>query len=447
MLPDPFSIHSLRALYLAGKIQPADVIREIRQRIERDSQNPIWITVLDDKTLASYVDKLNPADKLRTPLWGIPFAIKDNIDLANVATTAACPAFSYTPTQHAVVVQKLIAAGAIPIGKTNMDQFATGLVGVRSPYGEVRNAYVPDYISGGSSSGSAVALACGHVAFALGTDTAGSGRVPAALNNLVGLKPTRGLISTRGVVPACRTLDCVSLFAHNVEDAELLLNITQGFDAQDSYSRAIGLSHSRIKPLKIGVPKKSQLEFYSNREAEKHFAHSVKQVLRHGADIVEVDFSAFLEAAQLLYRGPWVAERWLTAKDVLEKNPASVLPVIQNILASGSKFSAAESYPFIYRIAELRRAIEPLLESVDAFITPTIPCPYTRAALREEAIQLNSQLGYYTNFMNLLDLAALALPQDFYENGLPNGITLFHDAGSDKQLINIARRLFPDERH
>jgi allophanate hydrolase len=447
MLPDLLSIQSLRELYLADKLQPADLVEEIHQRIARDKGNPIWITVLDKKIQASYIDNLKHKNKNRLPLWGIPFAIKDNIDLAQVMTTAACPAFAYTATHSATVVQTLITAGALPIGKTNMDQFATGLVGVRSPYGEVHNAYVPEFISGGSSSGSAVAVARGHVAFALGTDTAGSGRVPASLNNLVGLKPTRGLLSTKGVVPACRTLDCVSLFAHNLADAGLLLDITQGFDAEDSYSRVITIHNSINNRLKIAIPKPAQLEFYSDAESGALFAQSIAQAKQQGAEIVEIDFSAFLEAAQLLYRGPWVAERWLTAKEVLSKTPEEVLPVIRSILASGNNMSIAESYRFFYRIAELRRAIEPLLVSVDAFITPTIARPYKRAALRDEPIQLNTQLGYYTNFMNLLDLAALAVPDTFYRNGLPNGVTLFHDAGSDRQLLHIAARLFPHAKH
>ena len=444
ILPEIFSIQSLRALYLSEKISPHEVIVEIHHRIKRDSCNPVWITVLDEKTLVSYLDNLKNLDKNNYPLWGIPFAIKDNINLAHIPTTAACPAFSYTPTHSATVVQQLTDAGAIPLGKTNMDQFATGLVGTRSPYGEVHNAFVAEYISGGSSSGSAVAVAHGHAAFALGTDTAGSGRVPASLNNLVGVKPSRGLLSTRGVVPACRTLDCVSLFAHTLDDAKLLLKITQGFDASDCYSQAMTLNTRTVEKPMIGIPAKHQLEFFGSTEAESLFNKSILMAQQHGATIIEIDFDAFNETAKMLYQGAWVAERWLTAKDVLEKNPEAVLPVIKDILLSGPSISAAETFQSFYRLADLRRRAEPILKSVDAILTPTIGKAWLRDEVNKDPITLNSKLGYYTNFMNLLDLAALAVPQDFFSNGLPNGITLFSDKGSDFQLLNLASRLFPD---
>jgi len=443
-LPETFSINELRALYFSGKISPVEVIAEIRQRIDRDRENPVWITVLDEQTLLPYLNNLESLDKNKFPLWGIPFAIKDNIDLENIPTTAACPAFAYTPTRNATVVQKLLDAAAIPIGKTNMDQFATGLVGTRSPYGEVQNAFVADYISGGSSSGSAVAVARGHVAFALGTDTAGSGRVPASLNNLIGLKPSRGLLSTSGVVPACKTLDCVSLFAHTLGDAELLLNITQGVDANDCYSRALELNTHTLNKLTVGIPKKQQLEFFGDFEAEKLFHQSIEAIQKQNTSIIEIDLAPFIEAAQMLYGGPWVAERWLTAKDVLETNSDAILPVIKNILLSANSLSAAESFHNFYRIAELRKIIEPTLALVDVILTPTIARPWLRDEVRKNPLELNSKLGYYTNFMNLFDLAALAVPQGFFSNGLPNGVTLFADHSSDLQLLKIAAHLFPD---
>jgi allophanate hydrolase len=338
-------------------------------------------------------------------------------------------------------VQQLIDAGAIPLGKTNLDQFATGLVGTRSPYGEVQNAFLPEFISGGSSSGSAVAVARGHVAFALGTDTAGSGRVPASLNKLVGVKPSKGLLSTRGVVPACRSLDCVSLFAHDLADAKNLLTVTQGFDSADAYSRPFSLTDKVPDSAVIGVPRSGQLAFFGNDEAQQLFA---KTVSRLPCAVIEIDFAPFIEAARLLYQGPWVAERWLVTRELLENNPDALLPVTRSILSSAKNFNAADAFAAQYRLAELRRQIEPTLASVTAILTPTIGSPCTRAQIAEEPLLRNTELGTYTNFMNLLDLAALAVPTFTFSNGLPNGVTLFADHGSDRQLLALATTLFPE---
>lgn len=444
MLPERFSIAQLRALYSSGATTPHAVIADIRQRIVADSDNPIWLHVLDDTELAPYLAQLEQRAPESHPLWGIPFAIKDNIDLAGIPTTAACPAFAYTPTQHATVVQQLLAAGAIPVGKTNLDQFATGLVGTRSPYGAVKNAYVPEFISGGSSSGSAVAVARGHVAFALGTDTAGSGRVPASLNQLVGVKPSKGLLSTTGVVPACRSLDCVSLFAHDLTDAQLLLQLTQGFDASDVYSRRLPLHSTAVTDPVIAVPRQDQLEFFGNAEARQLFSKTLARLHSLPITLIDIDFTPFMEAARLLYQGPWVTERWLVAQALLENQPDALLPVTRSIIAAGKHFSAAETFSAHYRLAALRRAVEPILASVDAVLTPTIGSPYTLAQVQSQPLLHNSELGTYTNFMNLLDLAALAVPTDRFSNGLPNGITLFADAGSDNTLLALAAQCFPE---
>jgi allophanate hydrolase len=442
MLPERFSIDSLRTLYQQKTISPLDVIAEIHQRIANDSENPVWIHVLSATEIEPYLVHLSTLDMDTHPLWGIPFAIKDNIDLANIPTTAACPAFTYTPTRHATVLEKLIHAGAIPIGKTNLDQLATGLVGTRSPYGEVKNAYVPAFISGGSSSGSAVAVARGHAAFSLGTDTAGSGRVPASLNNLVGVKPSKGLLSTSGVVPACRSLDCVSLFAHNLVDAKNLLELTQGFDCTDAYSRHFSLTNTVPDSPVIGVPRSDQLAFFGNDEAQQLFA---KTVSRLPFAVIEIDFAPFMDAARLLYQGPWVGERWLVAREMLENHPDALLPVTRSIIAGAKNFSAADGFAAQYRLAGLRRLIEPTLASVTAIITPTIGSPFTRAEIAAEPVLRNTELGYYTNFMNLLDLAALAVPASSFANGLPNGITLFADHGADEVLLALAEQLFNGE--
>jgi allophanate hydrolase len=454
MIGERFSIHQLRKLYLDAVETPQSILQQIQQRIARDSANPVWIYVLSAAEIAAYVERLSSMDISTHPLWGIPFAIKDNIDLANAPTTAACTAFTYTPKKNATVVEKLINAGAIPVGKTNLDQFATGLVGTRSPYGEVKNSYVPEYISGGSSSGSAVAMARGHVAFALGTDTAGSGRVPASLNDLVGVKPSKGLLSTTGVVPACRSLDCVSLFAHDLADAKQLLQLTQGFDEQDVYSRQLSLEKlfSTNTPV-IGVPRSDQLEFFGNHEAQQLFGKTIANLHAKPIKLIEIDFAPFMEAAQLLYQGPWVAERWLVAHDVMHNQKESLLQVTRSIIANGKNFTAAECFTAQYQLAALRRAAEKILATLDAIITPTIGSPYTRAEITAEPVKRNSELGYYTNFMNLLDLAALAVPTTHFANGLPNGITLFADHGSDMKLLALAeqllegKRLFKGEQH
>lgn len=444
MLPDRFSIATLRTLYASGAETPQSVLQQLRARIARDRDNPVWIHVLDDAELAPHLARLASMAPAEYPLWGVPFAIKDNVDLADIPTTAACPAFSYTPSQSACVVQALLDAGAIPLGKTNLDQFATGLVGTRSPYGEVRNAVLPDYISGGSSSGSAVAVARGHVAFALGTDTAGSGRVPAALNGLVGVKPSRGLLSTRGVVPACRSLDCVSLFALDLDDAEYLFDIAQGYDAGDCFSRKLTplmLAHSPV----IGVPRIGQLEFFGNDEAQQLFARTVAQLPLRS---VEIDFAPFMQAAAMLYQGPWVAERWLAAQPLVDNTPDALLPVTRHIIAAGKQYTAADVFAAQYRLAGLRRAAEAVLGSVTAILTPTIGSPYTRSDIAREPLVRNSELGYYTNFMNLLDLAAVAVPTAPFASGLPNGVTLFADHASDTLLLTLARQLFPEaSRH
>lgn len=438
----PFTVAALRAAYLAGATSLEAVFATVRSRIARHADNPVWITVVDDVALAREFDRVRSLDPASHPLWGMPFAVKDNIDVGGMPTTAACPAFARMAHADAPVVAALRAAGAIVVGKTNLDQFATGLVGTRSPYGEVQNAYVPGVISGGSSSGSAVALAFGQVAFALGTDTAGSGRVPAALNGLVGVKPSRGLLSTRGVVPACRSLDCVSLFTHDLADAARLLPLLRRHDPLDPWSRALQLDASLPERPVIGVPRADQLAFFGNAEAHALFAAAVAQVAI-GADIVEIDFLPFVEAAQLLYEGPWVAERYLVAKGLLTTQPDALLPVTRAIIAAGEGPGAADAFAAIYRLAALRRAVEPTLASVTAILTPTIGTHFTRAQVAANPVQLNSELGYYTNFMNLLDLAALAVPHGRFASGLPAGVTLFADHGSDARLLALAAQLFP----
>jgi allophanate hydrolase len=389
--------------------------------------------------MLAYAQKLEGRDPASLPLYGIPFAIKDNIDLAGVPTTAACPAYAYMPETSATVVQKLIEAGAFPVGKTNLDQFATGLVGARSPYGASLNSFNPDYISGGSSAGSAVSVAMGMASFSLGTDTAGSGRVPAAFNNLVGLKPTCGLISTTGVVPACRTLDCVSIFALNAADAASVLEVAQGYDAADPYSRRV-MSRADLpdNSFTFGVPRDDQLEFFGNPDTPGLFRAAVQRLQTMGGQPAVIDFAPFLETARLLYEGPWVAERYAAIREFIEAKPEALFPVTRQIISGATRLSAVDTYAALYRLKALQRRTELVWNDIDVLLTPTAGTIYTLVEVNAEPVRYNSNLGYYTNFMNLLDLSAVAVPAGFQSNQLPFGVTLAALAFSDTMLLRLA---------
>ncbi len=437
----------LLASYREGGRHPREVIEEVLAAC--DAADPkIWITRLDRGAVMAYVDRLASATPDTLPLYGVPFAIKDNIDLAGAPTTAGCPDYAYLPERSAFAVQRLIDAGAIPIGKTNLDQFATGLVGVRSPYGHPDNPFNAEYIPGGSSSGSAVAVSAGLVSFALGTDTAGSGRVPASLNHLVGLKPTRGLVSCSGVVPACRSLDCVTVFARTVGETARVLEVMAGFDAADPYCRrpdTVVTPGPVAARARIGVPEPGQLKFFGNTEAEQLFAGAMARAGELGSEVVEIDFSPFIEAALLLYEGPWVAERLAEIESFLASRPEGVHPVTRGIIQGGSALGAVETFRAEYRRRELKRRADAVWSLVDAIMTPTLGTPYTVAEVEADPVRLNSNLGYYTNFMNLLDYAAIALPAGFLtQQGMPWGITLFGPAFQDAFLIDLARRFESD---
>ena len=370
------------------------------------------------------------------PLAGVPYAAKDNIDVLGLETTAACPAFAYRPESDAGVIARLRAAGAICVGKTNLDQFATGLVGTRSPHGAPRNASNLAYVSGGSSSGSAVAVAAGLVAFALGTDTAGSGRVPAAFNHLVGFKPTKGRWSTQGLVPACRSIDCITVFTDALADAQLVDSVVAGFDAADPFSRP--LADVPVTGKRIGVPRPDQRVFFGDVQSEELYARALA-VLRAQADLVEIDITPLLDAAQLLYGGPWVAERTAAVETLLRDNPDAIDPTVRSILEPGLAMSAVETWNGIYRLAELARHAEALWDSVDALAFPTAGTTYRVAELAAAPVALNSNLGRYTNFVNLLDVAAVAVPACARHNGTGFGITLIGPAHSDRALIAMAQ--------
>ncbi|RLU01334.1 allophanate hydrolase [Ketobacter sp.] len=444
------TISGLQQHYRNGDFTPAQLLQQLRSANAAYNQtNPVWIHLLSEAELESYLVNLAGKTVDDLPLYGIPFAIKDNIDLAGVPTTAACPDFTYTPQENAFVVQLLLQAGAIPLGKTNLDQFATGLVGVRSPapWGPCHNALNPDYLSGGSSSGSGVTVARGLVSFSLGTDTAGSGRVPASLNNIVGLKPSKGLFSTRGLVPACRSLDCITVFALTVEDANTVFDVAAQFDGEDPFSRPNPYENGKryfsaeTSGPTIGVPAASQLNFFGNAEAQALFAAGLKQLEAIGATLVELDFEPFASAARLLYEGPWVAERYLATQPLIERSPESMLPVIQTIIGGGSKPSALDAFRAQYQLQAYGQQARQELAKVDAVVIPTNGTIYTVQEVLDNPIQLNSNLGYYTNFMNLLDCSAVAVPSGFYGNGVGFGITLFHSALQDKRLLSLAAAL------
>ncbi len=434
---------TLRAAYRAGALSPTDVVEEILRRTASDPDR-VWIARLAAEPMRRYASALAGRDSASLPLYGIPFAIKDNIDLAGLPTTAGCREYAYTPDASAFVVQRLIDAGAIPVGKTNLDQFATGLNGTRSPWGACRNAFNPDYISGGSSSGSAVAVAKGYVSFALGTDTAGSGRVPAAFNNLVGHKPTLGWLSACGVVPACRSLDTVSILALTAEDAETVTTVAAVFDAADAFARPIaghGFDFGSATGFRVGVPRASQLEFFGNAEAQQLYAAAVQRIGALGGVCVDIDLQPFLDTARLLYEGPWVAERYAAIRAFFDAHPQAPLPVIRDIIGGAKKWSAADAYAYGYQLKALQRRCEAVWHSVDCIVTPTAGTIYTVAAMQADPIRLNSNLGYYTNFMNLLDYAATAVPAGFQADGLPFGVTVFAPAHQDGPLLRLASRM------
>ncbi len=438
------SLAALRGAYEAGSLTPTRLVEALIARRREFPDHHIWIHEIPDDELRARARDLE-AKPASLPLYGVPFVIKDNIDLAGVPTTAACPDFAYTPAESAPVVQALLDAGAILIGKANLDQFATGLVGTRSPYGACRNAFDPDYVSGGSSSGSAVSVALGLASFSLGTDTAGSGRVPAAFNNLIGYKPTLGSLSMRGVVPACRSLDALSIFALTADDARRVASVAAKYDAADPGSRPAVNAPRRgwatASTFRFGVPRASQLEFFGNTDYPALFAQAIAALESLGGTAVEVDVEPLLDTAKLLYEGPWVAERYLATESLLQARPDSMLPVTRQIIEGGAKPLALDAFRAQYKLAALNRRARPLWESVDVLALPTAGTHYRIDEVNADPIRLNSNLGRYTNFVNLMDLAAVAVPAGFTPAKLPFGVSLIAPAWSDHDLLTLAGKL------
>ncbi|MDB5917866.1 MAG: allophanate hydrolase, partial [Massilia sp.] len=390
-----------------------------------------WITRLD-RPIA------DPA-AVFGPLAGLRFAIKDNIDLAGVPTTAACPGFAHTPAQHAHVVERLLAAGATALGKTNLDQFACGLNGTRSPYGPVPNSFDKRFVSGGSSSGSAYVVATGEADFALGTDTAGSGRVPAGLNNIVGIKPSKGLLSARGVVPAAQSVDCVSILARTVGTALAVLRMAQGFDGADPFSRSLMLEQSPFPArFRFGVP--DRLAFFGDSAAEAAFDDAVNRLIDLGGTRVTIDYAPLSEVAGLLYDSALVAERYAAVRDFFDAHEADVIEPVRTILAAGRKYSAADLVDAQVRLRALAQRAAPMWDNIDLLLVPTAPTHYTIEAMQADPVVLNRNLGAYTNFVNLLDYAAISVPSSIRADGLPFGITLIGRCGADLQLAELGQR-------
>lgn len=420
------------ALEALGRIEAYDAV-QAHAWIERPSREAVLAA-------ARRVDQ-RIAEGEDLPLAGAPYAVKDNIDVAGLPVTAGCPAYAYRPERSAAVVERLEAAGAVMMGKTNLDQFATGLVGTRSPYGAPGCVFNRDYVSGGSSSGSAVAVGAGLVAFSLGTDTAGSGRVPAAFNGLVGFKPTKGRWSTRGLVPACRSLDCITVFTTDAADAALVDGVVGGFDGQDAYSRrSPGEAPDLGAEFRLGVPRADQLQFFGDSQAQALFAASVRRLQAVGGQVVEIDIAPLLEAAKLLYSGPWVAERTAAVEPLLRETPGAVHPVVRTILQGGFGVSGVETFKGLYALQDHARAAEAVWREADVLLLPTAPTIYRISELLAEPFALNANLGLYTNFVNLLDMSAVAIPAGYRDNATGFGVTLIGPAWADTALLQLARR-------
>jgi allophanate hydrolase len=451
-------VAAVRQLHGAG-VSPAEVLDTVLDRIEDRGDDAVWITLRDRADVlrdAAELAQRWPEPAGRPPLYGVPFAVKDNIDVAGLPTTAGCPDFAYRPARSAPLVERLLAAGAVLVGKTNMDQFATGLTGTRSPYGVCATPFDSGYIAGGSSSGSAVAVAAGLVSLAIGTDTAGSGRVPAALCNVVGLKPSRGLVSTLGIVPACPSLDCASVFALSTADASAVLAVIAGHEPADPWSVRYRPVPAVAARPRVGVPR--ELEFGGDGEAAALFSDGLDRLSTLGATLVPVDLEPFLAAGRLLYQA-WVAERWAHLGRFVTARPESVHPVTRQVLSAGAAYSGADAFRAIHSVQATRAVTAPVWERVDALIVPTVPTTFTIARVLADPIETNAFLGYYSQFCNLLDLAAVAVPNGFTsaigreraersgargqaagtgKHGLPMGVSFLAPAGHDGRLADLA---------
>ena len=440
MIPEFLEFSALQAGYAAGTLTPTALVKALLARIAAYPDKAVFISLVPEETLLAQAARLEAEGPQGKPLYGIPYVAKDNIDVAGIPTTAACPAFAYTPEQDSTTIARLRAAGALLLGKANLDQFATGLNGTRSPYGAPRSVFNAAYVSGGSSSGSAVSVGAGLAAFSLGTDTAGSGRVPAAFNNLIGLKPSIGRLSATGVVPACKSLDCISIFAHCAADAMAVLNAAEGYDAQDCYSRAPA-NHPLPATPRLGILAAKDKDFAGDAKAAALYEAALAKAQSLGWELVEIDYAPFRDIAALLYGGAFVAERTAATRAFMQTHAEEIFPVVRAIIEGGAKFSAADAFDDIYKLQALRHLTSAELAKCDALLLPTTPTCFSVEAMLAQPVKHNSTLGLYTNFVNLLDMAAIALPAGFKPDGMPFGVTFIGPAFSEAALSAYADRL------
>jgi len=439
------SLGSVRKFYEGGA-SPRDVIERVRTRIVSHPAENAWIHIADSDQLRAAADRLELRRKAgeSLPLYGVPFGVKDNIDVADMPTTAACPEFTYVPSESAASVERLLHLGAICIGKTNLDQFATGLNGTRSPYGACASVANPLYVSGGSSSGSGVVVAAGHVTFALGTDTGGSGRIPAGFNGIVGIKPTVGRVSIRGLVPNCPSIDCVSIFCTTVSEGAELLAAVDGFDAADPYSQraptAPATTLAPSSPFRFGRLLPDQIESFGMVECASLYEAACQRLESIGGYSVAIDFAPFAEAGRMLFEGPWIAERRASLEPFASNNPDAFLDVIGKVIAAAKNYSGVDVFAGLRRLRQLRREVEVMFSDFDALVVPTAPRPYTIEAMIENAVEFNNQIGYYSYGANLLNLCGVAVPNAVLSCGVPMGVTFLGPAWHDMQLCQLAER-------
>ena len=439
-----FDMKSIHQSYKKGTT-PKDIVDEVYKRIEKIDDKGIFIYLAKKEEIYKQLESLGEMDLDQKPLWGIPFTVKDNIDVKDQPTTAACPAYEYHAKEDAFIVEVLKEAGAICIGKTNLDQFATGLVGLRTPYGTPKNAINKDIIPGGSSSGSAVAVSHQFFTFSLGTDTAGSGRIPAALNNIVGLKPSLGSLSKRGVVPACLTLDTVSIFTSNIDDAYNIYKIASKYDEKDPYSvKKPELTYKNLDDLTIAIPDSKSQIFFDDEIQKKSYLDTVDFIKEKGFKTIEIDMQPFFDVAELLYEGTWVAERYTVIEELMKKQSNDILEVTREVIQKAENFNACDTYRNIYKLNELKRKIKPILDMFDILCVPSMPKLTTLKDLEEEPIKANSRLGTYTNFVNLLDLSAIAFPTNKREDNFPGGVTIIGKAFKELLLAKFAKSIQKD---
>jgi len=436
-----FEINQLKCHYKAATFTPTDIIIEVYRRISKQANNGVWVTLVPEAEAIAAAKKVEQQSINDLPLYGIPFSVKDNIHVEGLPTTASCPAFSHYPKETATVVKKLLAAGAILIGKNTMDQFATGLVGIRSPEHPV-NSFNSEYIPGGSSSGSAISVATGLVSFSLGSDTGGSGRIPAALNNIVGLKPTPGIISSHGMVYANRSFDCVPIFALTCLDAKVVFDCLVGFDRKDAFSIKHKVSDVASfvnnEKFTIGVPNKKQLKFFGDALAEKSFFSTVDKMAELGATIVEVDYSLFIEAGKMIFDGPFLAERFNSLADFFKSNPQDINSVVAGIVEKAQGYSAVDLCQEYYRLKVLQRDACELFETIDAMMVPTAGTIYKIKEVEADPVGLNATMGYYTYFANILRLSVLAVPAAIRSDGLPFGVCFVAGPERDEAIMELA---------